>query len=153
MAQKKAELKTQKTAVPVADFIADIADETTRMDCETLVKWMQAATKTEPKMWGPAIVGFGDMTYIYETGRQGDWFLCGFAPRKGKLTLYIMPGFDKYPELMQKLGKHSTGKSCLYIKTLADVDHTTLKKLIKQGIADTKKIAKTMSEKIKSDQC
>lgn len=130
-----AELKTKKTEQSVEDFLNAIADEQTRQDCFAIVKLMQKATKAKPKMWGPAIVGFGDYHYKYESGRENDWFLVGFSPRKQNLSLYIMAGFERYDELMQKLGKHKTGKSCLYIKKLADVDQKVLKELIEQSVA------------------
>ena len=130
-----AELKTKKTEQSVEDFLNAIADEQTRQDCFAIVKLMQKATKAKPKMWGPAIVGFGDYHYKYESGRENDWFLVGFSPCKQNLSLYIMAGFERYDELMQKLGKHKTGKSCLYIKKLADVDQKVLKELIEQSVA------------------
>jgi hypothetical protein len=91
---------------------------------------MREVTGERPVMWGPSIVGYGQYRYVYESGREGDWMLVGFSPRKTALTLYIMPGFSRYEELMQRLGKHSTGKSCLYLKKLADVDMTVLRELV-----------------------
>ena len=131
-----AELKTKKTAASVEAFLNKVADEQRRKDCFTLVKMMRAATKAEPAMWGPAIVGFGRHQYKYPSGRELEWFLVGFSPRKQDLTLYIMPGVERYPSLMKKLGKHKTGKSCLYIKKLEDVDLPALTQLIKQSLAD-----------------
>ncbi len=133
-----AELKTKQTGQSVEDFLNAIADEETRQDCLAIVKLMQKATKAKPKMWGPSIVGFGDYHYKYESGRENDWFLTGFSPRKQNLTLYGL-GVTRQPELMQKLGKHKTGKGCLYIKTLADVDLKVLKELIEQSVAQTAK--------------
>ena len=95
---------------------------------------MKKATKAQPKMWGPSIVGFGDYRYKYESGREGDWFRAGFSPRKNALTLYVMSGFPKHAELMSKLGKHKTGKGCLYIKQLADVDMRVLEQLIERSV-------------------
>jgi hypothetical protein len=95
---------------------------------------MQEITGEKPKMWGPSIVGFGTYHYKYASGREGDWPISAFSPRKKDLTLYIMMGFEKQPELMQQLGKHSTSKSCLYIKRLSDIHIPTLKKLIKSSI-------------------
>lgn len=97
---------------------------------------MKAATKAAPAMWGTSIVGFGRHQYKYESGRELEWFLTGFSPRKQDLTLYIMGGLERYPSLMKKLGKHKTGKSCLYIKKLEDVDMPTLKLLIKESVRD-----------------
>ncbi|MCB0240931.1 MAG: DUF1801 domain-containing protein [Anaerolineae bacterium] len=123
-------MKTQKNDASVEAFLNTVADERKRRDCFTLLEMMQEATGAEPLMWGDSIVGFGEYHYTYASGRAGDWFLTGFAPRKQNLTLYIMAGFDEYDELLGKLGKHSTGKSCLYIKRLADVDMAALNELI-----------------------
>jgi hypothetical protein len=129
-----AELKTKPTAGSVADFLDAIEDDERRQDCLAVAKIMKKATRAEPKMWGPSIVGFGDHHYKYESGREGDWFLTGFSPRKKELTLYIMPGIDHYDALAKKLGKYKTGKSCLYIKRLADVDVAVLETLIKDSV-------------------
>lgn len=129
-----AEPKTQKTNESVTAFINKIADEQRREDCFAVAKIMEEVTKSKPKMWGTSIVGFGEYHYKYESGRTGDWPITGFSPRKQNLTLYIMAGFDKHPDLMAKLGPHSTGKSCLYIKRLSDIHVPTLKKLIKESI-------------------
>ena len=131
-----AELKTKKTDASVDKFLNGITDEKRRKDCFKLVDIMKAATKSEPAMWGTSIVGFGRHQYKYPGGRELEWFIVGFSPRKQDLTLYIMPGVERYPELMKKLGKHKTGKSCLYIKKLEDIDLPTLKKLIKESIGD-----------------
>jgi hypothetical protein len=131
-----AELKTKENAASVEKFLNNVADEQRRKDCLRLVEIMKTATKAEPAMWGTSIVGFGRYRYKYESGTKGEWFLVGFAPRKQDLTLYIMSGLERYPALMEKLGKHKTGKSCLYIKKLEDVDLPTLKQLIKQSLAD-----------------
>ena len=131
-----AELKTKKTTASVEKFLNNVADEQRRKDCFRLVEIMKAETKAEPAMWGTSIVGFGRHQYKYESGRELEWFLVGFSPRKQDLTLYIMGGLERYPSLMKKLGTHKTGKSCLYIKKLQDVDLSTLKQLIKQSVAD-----------------
>ncbi|MFQ5732029.1 MAG: DUF1801 domain-containing protein [Planctomycetaceae bacterium] len=133
-----AELKTQKTDASVDDFLNGVEDDRRREDCYAVLKIMQQATNDEPAMWGPAIVGFGSYHYKYASGREGDWFLTGFSPRKKELSLYIMAGFDGYPELMEKLGKFKTGKSCLYVKTLDDIHLPTLKKLVKQSVKHVK---------------
>lgn len=129
-----AELKTKKTRESVKDFIDAIPDEQRRKDCRTLVKMMKDATGAQPRMWGPSIVGFGDYHYRYESGREGDWFVAGFSPRKQDLTLYLMSGFEGRQSLMEKLGKHKTGKACLYIKRLSDVDLGVLEKLIHTSV-------------------
>ena len=129
-----AELKTKPTQASVKEFLNQIPDEERRKDCFAVAKIMEEITGSKPKMWGPSIVGFGTYHYKYASGREGDWMITGFSPRKKDLTLYIMMGFEKYPELMKQLGKHSTGKSCLYIKRLSDIDIPTLKKLIKGSV-------------------
>jgi hypothetical protein len=129
-----AELKTKPTEARVSDFLEAIDDDERREDCRTVAKIMEKATGAKPKMWGPSIVGFGDHHYKYESGRELDWFLTGFSPRKKELTLYIMPGFDRYDDLMSKLGKYKTGKSCLYIKRLADVDLAVLRTLVEASV-------------------
>ena len=134
-----AELKTKPTTASVSDFLDTIDDDERRKDCLAVVKIMQKATGAKPKMWGPSIVGFGDHRYKYASGRELDWFLTGFSPRKKDLTLYIMPGFERYEELMSSLGKYKTGKSCLYIKRLADVDPTVLRTLVEDSVKHMKK--------------
>lgn len=134
-----AELKTQKTKMSVSAFLNAIEDPQRRADCKAVAKIMQDVTGEKPALWGPSIVGFGTYHYVYASGRTGDWPLTGFSPRKQNLTLYIMAGFDGYPELMAKLGPHTTGKSCLYVKRLSDLHQPTLKKLIRQSVAHMKK--------------
>lgn len=128
-----AELKTQPTESSVDEFLAGV-DEERAEDCRTLLDLMSEATGEPPKMWGPSIVGFGSYRYEYDSGRSGDWFLTGFSPRKRNLTLYIMAGFDRYDDLMERLGKHSTGKSCLYVKRLADIDMDVLGELVQASV-------------------
>lgn len=137
-----AELKTTKNDASVAAFIANVEPEQKRQDCEKVIDIMSAITKAEPVMWGSSIVGFGHYHYVYESGREGDWMLCGFSPRKQNLVLYIMSGFSEYDELMNKLGKYKTGKSCLYLDKLSDVDLKVLKELIKRSVVDMKKTRK-----------
>lgn len=137
-----AELKTKKTTASVTAFLNAIDDPERRRDCKAVAKMMREVTGDKPAMWGPAIVGFGSYDYKYESGREGRWFLCGFSPRKQALTLYIMPGFSRYDALMKRLGKHTTGKSCLYIKRLADIDTDVLRQLIEQSVRQMKKIYK-----------
>ena len=133
-----AELKTKRTEASVDDFIAGIADEQRREDCRALLAMMKRVTKAPPKMWGASMVGFGSYHYRYASGRAGDWFLAGFSPRRQDLTVYVMAGFEDYPELMARLGKYKTGKSCLYLKRLSDVDAAVLEKLIAASVRDMK---------------
>ncbi len=107
---------------------------------------MKEITGEEPTLWGDSIVGFGRYHYTYESGREGDWFLTGFSPRKQNLTLYIMAGFDDYDDLMNKLGKYKTGKSCLYVKKLQDIDLPILKQLIKQSVVHTSKTYRRLTK-------
>jgi hypothetical protein len=130
-----AELKTKPTADSVRYFIAAIENQDRRRDCQAVLEIMQEATGERPRIWGSGMVGFGSYHYKYASGREGDWFLTGFAPRKNDLTLYIMPGFDRFEALMKKLGKHKTGKSCLYIKRLSDIDPAVLKELVADSVA------------------
>lgn len=130
----KAELKTKKNNQSVKEFIDSVEDETKRSDCKEIAKMMRKATGKNAKMWGDAIVGFDEYHYKYDSGREGDWMRMGFSPRKNAITLYIMDGFGKYDELMEKLGKHKTGKSCLYIKKLDDVDKEVLEELIEGSV-------------------
>ena len=133
-----AELKTKRTEASVDAYVDAIPDEVRRKDCRAVIDIMRKATKAEPKMWGPAIIGFGDHHYKYDSGRELDWFLTGFASRKTDLTLYIMPGFARYEELMRKLGKHKIGKSCLYLKRLSDVDVKVLAELVSASVKHMK---------------
>jgi len=133
-----AEMKTKPTNESVKDFLNKISKEERRADCFQVAKIMEDITCEKPKMWGPSIVGFGSYHYKYDSGREGDWLMTGFSPRKENLTLYLMMGFEKRGELMEKLGKHSHAKSCLYIKRLSDIHIPTLKKLIKISLKDHK---------------
>lgn len=137
-----AELKTKPTQASVEKFLNQVPDETRREDCFKVAKMMEEITGEKPQMWGPSIVGFGSYRYKYASGREGDWPITAFSPRKQDLTLYIMPGFTKQADLMQQLGKHRTGKSCLYIKRLSDVHTPTLKKLIRDSVKRMRKITK-----------
>lgn len=125
------ENKTRPNNASVTSFLEAIDDDIKKQDCFTLLELMKKITGQPPVMWGPSIIGFGSYHYKYDSGREGDMLLTGFSPRKQNLTLYIMAGFDKYENLMQKLGKHKTGKSCLYIKHLSDVNISVLTELIK----------------------
>jgi len=140
-----AEMKTKPTNESVEKFLNKVSDEERRADCFAVAKIMEEITGEKPKMWGPSIVGFGSYHYKYASGREGDWPITGFSPRKKDLTLYLMMGFEKYKDLLEKLGKHSGGKSCLYINRLSDVHVPTLKKLIKASVKDLKAYTKLKS--------
>ena len=142
-----AEMKTKPTNESVKDFLNRIPEAERREDCFAVAKMMEEITGEKPKMWGPSIVGFGSYTYKYASGHGGDWPITSFSPRKNDLTRYVMVGYEKYPELMAKLGKHSHSKSCLYIKRLSDIHLPTLKKLIKTGVKDLKAYTKAQSAK------
>lgn len=133
----QAQNKTRPTQQRVGAYIATLAPEA-QQTAKTLVKIFQAATQMQPVMWG-SIVGFGSYHYQYDSGREGDFLATGFAMRKSGPTIYIMPGYNDYHELLKQLGPHQLGKSCLYLKRLDDVDHSVLKKLIKAGLRDLKK--------------
>ena len=128
------ELKTQENDGNVLDFINGVEGEIKRSDSLELFRIMQKITGVEARMWGTSIVGFGRFQYKYASGKKGEWFLTGFSPRKQSLTLYIMDGFARYDELLGKLGKHGTGKSCLYIKRLSDVNPEVLQELILESV-------------------
>jgi hypothetical protein len=130
-----ADNKTKGTQASVAAFIDALTDETKRADAKVLVKLMQSATGEKPKMWGPSIIGFGSYHYKYESGREGDMPLVGFSPRKPAAVLYGVTGFSDAEVLLAKLGKHTTGKGCLYIKKLADVDRKVLQALVEKSVA------------------
>jgi hypothetical protein len=124
------ELKTKKTDASVSAFLDSIADPQRRKDARAVAAMLKAATRSAPRMWGTSIVGFGSQHYRYASGREGDWFRAGFSPRKDRLTVYITSSFERHPELMAKLGKYQTGKSCLHLRKLADVDQKVLRQLI-----------------------
>ena len=126
--------KTVATKASVKDFLQSLDNAEQRRDCEALRKMMQAATGKRAKMWGTSIVGFGQYHYKYDSGREGDHLLVGFAPRKQNTVIYIMPGFSHWPDLMANLGKYKTGKSCLYIKRLSDLNPEALKPLIERSV-------------------
>lgn len=138
-----AEPKTKPTKASVTKFLNAVSDKTRRDDCFAVLEMMREITKEDPAMWGSSIVGFGRYLQKYENGREGEWPIAAFSPRKGDLTLYLTPGFDVDPE-MERLGKYKNGKSCLYIKKLAEVDAKVLKQLI------TKSVKKLSRQRIKS---
>lgn len=129
-----AELKTKKTDLSVNDFINSIPDEQKIKDAFAILKIMEKATKSKAKMWGTAIVGFGDCRLKYESGRELDWFVIGFSPRKQNFALYIHDTVEKQQLLLKKLGKHKTGKSCLYLNKLEEIDLAILKEIIWKGV-------------------
>jgi hypothetical protein len=129
-----AEAKTQKNDASVEAFLNGVQHDRKRRDSFQILELMRAVTGLEPSMWGDSIVGFGTYRYKYASGREGEWPLVGFSPRKQNLTLYIMPGFDHYDGLLKDLGKFKTGKSCLYINKMEDVDREILEELVKQSV-------------------
>ena len=133
-----AENKTQITKASVASFIDALPDPAKRADAKALVKLIQSITGERPKMWGPSIIGFGSYHYVYESGREGDMPVVGFSPRKAATVLYGLKGDGSSAALLAKLGKHTTGKGCLYIKKLSDVDSKVLEALITQSVAATR---------------
>ena len=132
----KAENKTKPTEITAAEFIAAVEPERKREEAEILDQLFRKVTSWAPVMWGPSIIGYGSYHYVYETGREGDMCATGFSPRKANHSLYIMPGYANFGPILERLGKHSMGKSCLYIKKLADVDLDVLAELIKAGLDD-----------------
>ncbi len=135
-----AEPKTQKTNASVAAFLDGIDDKRKRADCKAISKMMRDATGNRAKMWGTTIIGYGSYRYKYASGREGDWAVCGFSPRAQNITVYIMPGFKPFGPLMKKLGKYKTGKSCLYINKLDDIDLAVLEDLVGQGLDTMKRM-------------
>ncbi len=134
-----AELKTKENDASVENFLDSVADQTRREDSFSLLGLMRDVTGEEAKMWGSSIVGFGSYHYVYQSGREGDWMLTGFSPRKRNLAIYIMPGFSEYGPLLENLGKHKTGKSCLYVNKLADIDIDVLRELVTRGVRSMRK--------------
>jgi len=140
-----AELKTKKNRKSVKAFLDAVEHDGRRGDANRVLTLMEEVTGEKPQMWGDAIVGFGSYHYVYESGREGDWFVTGFSPRKQNLTLYIMSGFSAYDELLGKLGKHKTGKSCLYVNKLDDIDLKVLRRLVKESVAAVRKREKAQN--------
>jgi hypothetical protein len=132
-----ASLKTKPTGASVDAFLDAVEDPQRREDAKALCRLMAEETGAPPRMWGESIVGFGSYHYVYASGREGDWMAVGFAPRKGNLTLYLMDGFGGYEELLARLGPHSTGKSCLHVKRLADVDVDVLREMVERSYRHT----------------
>ena len=130
-----AKMKTTPTRASVDAYIDAVEDEQKRADCRAVAAMMAEVTGAPARMWGPSIVGFGTYHYRYASGREGDFMETGFAARKRAITLYIMAGFSEYGDLLAKLGKHDTGKSCLYVKRLADVDQSVLREMVERSVA------------------
>jgi len=135
-----AELKTKLNDQSVVDFLNRVPEEKKRRDSFTILQLMQEVTGEEPKMWGDSIVGFGSIHYKSASGREGDWMVTAFSPRKQNLTLYLMSGFDRHADLMKKLGKFKTGKGCLYINKIEDVDLAVLKELVTASVDHVRQI-------------
>ena len=130
-----AKLKTRPGQGNVRAFIDSLDDPDRRRDCLLLVELMQSATGAEPELWGSDLVGFGRYRYRYRSGREGEWFVTGFSPRKRQLSIYVMSGFEGQDSVLARLGKHSTGKCCLYLKGLANIDCSALRELIHHSVA------------------
>jgi hypothetical protein len=141
MEGRMATQKTKPTPASVEGFVNAIDDPKRREDCLMLIGLMKRITKCEPKMWGSSIIGFGDHHYRYESGREGDTFVLGFSPRKEALTLYMGPCIDRFQDALGELGKHRTGKGCLYIRRLEDVDESVLATLLEKAAADLRNSA------------
>ncbi len=135
-----AELKTRQNNQSVASFIQSVEDPVKRKDCESLKRLMAKITRKRAKMWGDSIIGFGSYHYKYNSGREGDYFVTGFSPRKQNLTIYIMPGFSQYRQKLEKIGKHKTSVSCLYVKTLEQLDMELLSEIITDSVSRMKKM-------------
>jgi hypothetical protein len=131
----KSENKTKSTEVSVDAFIDAVADERQRADARNIAAMMERLTGEKPKMWGPSIIGFGSYHYVYDSGREGDMCRIGFSPRKGQTVVYAIDGYENKDDLMARLGKHKTGKSCLYIKKLSDVDEAVLEEICTRSLA------------------
>jgi hypothetical protein len=134
-----AELKTKLNDGSVEDFLNGVEDEQKREDSFELLQMMREISDEPAKMWGKDIVGFGTYHYVYASGREGDWMLSGFSPRKASLSIYLMAGFDQLGDELTALGKHKSSKGCLYVKKLSDIDEKMLRKMIKKSIEIMKK--------------
>jgi len=130
--------KTQPTDVLPAEFIAGVENEQKRKDAEWMLQMMEEVTGEPAKMWGPSIIGFGTYRYVYPSGREGDWMLTGFSPRKAAMSVYLMSGVEREKEGLEKLGKHKLGKSCLYLKKLSDVDTEVLREMVASSVKKVK---------------
>lgn len=136
----KAQNKTVANAENPRDFLMTVEHPTRRADGLALLDLFAEVSGFEPVMWGPSIIGYGRYHYKYDSGREGDFLATGFSPRKANLSIYIMPGYQDYSEIMDRLGKHKLGKSCLYVNKLADIDLDVLRELVRKGLDDLNKI-------------
>ena len=132
--------KTTATPIAPQDFLAGVEPARRRADGETLLQFFSDLTGFEPVMWGPSIIGYGRYHYKYDSGREGDFLATGFSPRKASLSIYIMPGYQDYSEILSRLGKHKIGKSCLYVNKLDDIDMDVLSELVQTGLKDLDRI-------------
>lgn len=133
-----AELKTKKNDASVEKFLASVSDKQKREDSFIILEMLKKASKSEPKMWGPAIIGFTDRKLKYESGRELDWFTIGFSPRKQNIALYLPGGHEGVADVIKKLGKYKTGKGCLYINKLSEVDTKVLQKAFTESVKNAK---------------
>jgi hypothetical protein len=138
--------KTQPTAVDPAGFVAAVEHPVRRADAETLLELMTRVTGCQPRMWGRSMIGFGRYHYRYDSGREGDFMLTGFSPRKANLVVYVLPGYDDIGDQLELLGKHRLGKSCLYINKLADIDIDVLERIIADGVSQMRQTHETWDE-------
>jgi len=139
MAKAKYELKTKATEVTAKEFIAAMEEGTRKADAELLLKWMTKVTGLKPKMWGPSIIGFGRYAYTYDSGHSGEMCMIGFSPRKANMVLYVLPGYEDISEKLSRLGKHKTGKSCLYVGLLSGIDMKVLEEIVTYGVTHVRK--------------
>jgi hypothetical protein len=146
MARKSSDNRTRPTDCSPAEFIAGVENPKRRADAEVLLDWFQVVTGFPPIMWGSSIVGYGRYHYVYDSGRSGDSMITGFSPRKSSLSIYIMPGYQDLDFFLQRLGKHKTGKSCLYINTLSDVDMNVLEEVVRHGISHVQSVYETWQQ-------
>lgn len=135
----KAELKTKPTEASPKDFINAVEHPTRRDDALALLEFFNRVTALKPKMWGPSIIGYGRYAYKYDSGREGEYFLTGFSPRKSAMSIYIMPGYRDMSDKLARLGKHKTGKSCLYVNKLTDIDMEVLQEIVEDGVSYMRK--------------
>ena len=138
--------KTQPTPRDPVQFVASVEHPVRRTDAETLLALMSRVTGCAPRMWGPSMIGFGRYHYRYDSGREGDFMLTGFSPRKANLVVYVLPGYDDIGDQLAQLGKHKIGKSCLYINKLADVDLGVLEQIVAQAVARMRQTYETWDD-------
>jgi hypothetical protein len=139
--KKSTSMKTTKTRASASEFLAAVPEERVRRDCKTLVTLLKRITGEPPAMWGPSLVGFGQYHYKYASGREGDWPIVSFSPRKKNITVYVMPGFAHYQKELARLGPHKLGKSCLYLDSLADIDLGALESILKDAVKRMKSMS------------